>query len=210
MRGFHHDRPRMPRLRQMRQRQIQPVRWTLLAPALTLLAGVLLGALAEELARAGGQAYLAYFAREVLLVYENGSFTGAAGYAFLCAFTAQTAVLLAGFSCIGAPLVLALCAARGATLGCVAAYLLGTMGARGAVTAAVLFWLPQTLELCLFLLFTREALTLSLGLFHTVVRKSGTQDVAPCIRAFLFTMLAMPLPALLAGALCALFAPVLL
>lgn len=177
-----------------------------------LLAGVLLGSLWQSV---GAQnPYLSHFIAQYLEQHRTVSFPAVVSASFFSAILVQVLIVLLGLSCVGIPFLLVVPLLHGVSVGCIGAFLYGSMGMRGLLANLILFWVPEVMQAVLLLLLVNTALDTSLSLFRAGFLSQSTDGIRTqidaCLRCFVQTSLGMLAAVLLEGALSAVFAPVLL
>ncbi|MEG2287144.1 MAG: hypothetical protein RSA17_02915 [Ruthenibacterium sp.] len=209
MRGFYHYRARPLHAKRI---ILGSKRWQQWLPAALLLLGIITGAVMEASGRTGGQAYLAYFVRQLLHIYSDSTFNGIVGFAFISAFLLHATMFFFSFSCIGTPAVLLVPLLKGFYIGCISGYLYGTMGLRGIAANLLLCFLPHMGEAVLLLYFTSHSLQLSNSLFRYLIAQKADSCIRTqaCLQAFLTASLGLIGTSLGTGLLSAVFAPVFL
>ena len=177
-----------------------------------LLAGVLLGSMGQA---AGAQKpYLAHFIAQYLEQHCSSGFAAAVGASFSSAMLMQMLVVFLGLSCAGTPFLIFVPMLRGIYIGCIGAFLYGSMGMRGLLANLILFWIPEVMQAVFLLILVNAALDTSWPLFRACFSSQEFDGIRAkadaCLRCFVYTSLGMLAAALLEGALSAIFAPVLL
>ncbi len=180
--------------------------------AVILLAGIFCGSVWQR--ASAHNSYSAYFAQQYLTVHRSEGFLSIVSAAFFSYILIATVVLFFSFSCIGSPILFGIAACYGVSIGLIVSYLYSAFGLRGLLANMLLFLIPHMIAACSLVCFLDVGIAASSALFYIHMKgcvSSGTSTkINACFRSFLITLCGMFAAAFIKGALCAVFAPVLL
>lgn len=182
------------------------------ALGLVLLLGIVLGAFLSLTQYLNTQNYYTYLVHAIFNSYKSGSLFKILSISFLSCIMLQLALILSGFCCFGAPIIIIISFAKGLMCGCLSSYLYLQLGLKGAFINIIIFWLPQVLQAVFITLFAAISMDNSVALFldtFTSKRQGTGYKFKRCLKYFVFTSLGLFISCIIESILADTFASLL-
>ena len=133
--------------------------------AFLYLMGTVIGAL---YAQKYSQGYFSYFISGYLQDHLSGNFLAVFSISFLSMLLCNIILLITGLSSIGMPVIIASVAAKGVTVGMIAASLYIQQGLKGVLAEMLLLWLPWVVQAIILICYGVNSIMLSSGIFSNM------------------------------------------